>query len=399
MAVKKLTAEELLAACDEPSQEWGIRISSVLEPLAGAGAPVKPAVYVGGRYQQDRRWWGEGDQRRPVDVIVIDNVPSQANRIEAELQRLRSELRLPEFVLDLSSERALPPHLPRRLSSFKFPHRQADAYLRDAMLDGEAFTKTEIGKALFSATADDAEPILRWFPQALLFGFWQSHLGKKRSQAKLARAWVSEIVGYEPATSDTKALGLKGDPLNLSVNDPVIYDEGDLLSGWEYVTAGSKKGGSKQKESLSEIGHGQVPAGGSPSGVSFAAIEQQATVSFAALRRVRLADAKGEAAARATLVALGLVGHIAAFDRSFSLRSGCELRPAQKRWTWLGSHGDEDLELPDLEQATVLFKACCKLAESAGLPVGSAWPETSIVLAPNKELANVIAASWPLEEL
>lgn len=397
---RKLTAEDLVAACDEQSQEAGIRIWSALEPLAGQGAPVKPAIYEGGRYQQDRRWWGGGDDRRVVDVIVIDNVPSQANRIEAALQGLRTELRLPEFVLDLSAEKGLPPHLPRRLSSFRFPHRQADAYLRDAMLDGTAFSKTDIGKALFAATADDADAILRWFPQALLFGFWQSHLGNKRSQAKLARTWASEIVGYSPATSETKTLAVKGDPINVTVEDRVEFDDPrDHLAPWHYRTGEKKKKGGEKGESLAEFGHGQVLSDKTPAAVSFEAVEQQATVSFAALRRVHTSDAKTEAAARALLVALGLVGHAAAFGRPFSLRSGCELRAAKTRWTWLGRDNDEEVEVLGPDQAAALFGECARIAEATGVAVGNAWPKVPVELTPNKGLTDVIRASYPLEEL
>ena len=100
-------------------------------PLAGPGGPVKPAVYEGGTYQQDRRWAARDDPE-PTPVLVIDNVPSQANRLEAALHRHRESLSIPELVLDLSALPHLPAHLPRQLSSLEFPHRNADAYLRDA---------------------------------------------------------------------------------------------------------------------------------------------------------------------------------------------------------------------------------------------------------------------------
>src|SRR5205814_9962716 len=92
------------------------------------------------------------------------------------------------------------------------------------MLNGTKFLNTDAGAAIFGATADKPQALLQWFPQALLFGFWQSHLGKKRSQAKLARAWISEIIGVEPAATTVRRLGLKGDPLNLSVAEPVDFN-------------------------------------------------------------------------------------------------------------------------------------------------------------------------------
>lgn len=245
---KPFDPDRLLAACGDLSEDAGITIHTVLEPLAGPGAPVKPAVYEGGRYQLDRRWDYEVDPPEPVDVVVIDNVPSQANRLEAALERLRDRLGLPEIVLDLSGLAALPPHLPKSLSSFRFPHRQADAYLRDALLDGKRFPDTDLGRALLAANADEPNALLQWFPQALLFGFWQSHLGKKRSQAKLARSWVSEIVGYRPATVETRVLAVKGDPLALSVDEPALFDENDLLAGWSLVEGAKKASASKEKD-------------------------------------------------------------------------------------------------------------------------------------------------------
>lgn len=189
-----------MSACDDGSADAGITIWAQLEPLAGVGAAISPPIYPAeerGRppqYQVDRRWWGVGEERSPVDVVVVDNVPSQANRLEAALRDLRADLGLPEIVLDLSGL-TLPPHLPKSLSSFQFPHRHADAYLRDATLDGTEFMRTDEGKSLFSGTADEPDAIIRWFPQALLFGFWQSHLGKKGSQAKLARSWCCPHAG------------------------------------------------------------------------------------------------------------------------------------------------------------------------------------------------------------
>ena len=62
---------------------------------------------------------------------------------------------------------ALPAHLPGQISSFRFPHRNADAYLRDAMLNGTKLLNTEVGAAIFGASADEPEALLQWFPQAL----------------------------------------------------------------------------------------------------------------------------------------------------------------------------------------------------------------------------------------
>jgi len=393
----QLTAESLIGACSDDSEEAGILLTAELEPIAGAGAPVKPASYAGHaqggppRHQIDKRW----SEDRPVDVAVIDNVPSQAGRHEAQLDVLAATLGLPSLVLDLSGL-TLPEHLPASISVFRFAHRHADAYLRDAELDGTAFPATPVGRALVEGTDVNAAPLLQWAPQSLLYGFWQSHLGKKGSQAKLARSWVSEIVGWEPATLETSTLGVKGDPLNLSTSDKVVYDENDP-TGWTLAEADKKAAASKGKkqEKLSEIGHGQVPTESGIAPLSFRRISQRATVSFAGLRRLQFGAADRNAAGRAVLVALGLVGHTAAFGRSFSLRSGCDLRAASQAWTWLGSASDEAVDPVTPAGARALFAEVVAAAEIAGLPVGDAWRSEPVVLKPNASLRAAIVATYP----
>jgi CRISPR-associated protein Csb1 len=396
-----IDADRLMAACEDASGEGGIVIRSMLDPLGGQQAPVKPAVYAGGVFQEDLRWWG--DPQTVTRVIVIDNVPSQANRLEASLEALRPSLGLPELVLDLSGIPSLPQHLPRRISSFRFPHRQADAYLRDAMADHQKFSTTDVGRALINATVDRPQALFQWFPQALLFGYWQSHLGNKRSQAKLARSWVSEIAGYDPATGEdahrTRVQGLKGDPLNLSIDEPVTFDKDDVLQGWDVVAEGQKTGRAKSNEALSEIGHGQVPfraSDGALAPVSFRAIEQRTTVSFAGLRRISLSNPSASAAGRALLVALGLVAHVGAFGRAFSLRSGCDLRSASTQWTWLSPAAEEPLDALAMDEALALFKKARALAEMHGVTSDGGWDREPLVLTPAESLVKAITGTWPL---
>ena len=390
-----IDAERLLSACGDDAFDDGIRIDTDLHPLSGPGGPVKPAVYEGGTYQLDRRWASPGDADA-TPVIVIDNVPSQANRLEYALRRDRESIAIPELILDFSEIHGLPAHLPRTLSSLEFPHRNADAYLRDARLGDVAFIRTDIGQAIFGATAQDCGPLMGWFPQALLYGFWQSHLGKKRTNSKHARAWVSEIIGWSPAAIDTKTFGLKGDPLNLTTKDhdvDVIADENDLTQ-WDIGAKGTKK------SKLSKIGHGQVPFMGedaAAAAVSFQRVTQRATVSFAQLRRVSLgreASREADAAARALLVALGLHAHQLAFGHAFALRSGADLRPASTTVTWLGGSGDETCEFGGTEATRKLLEAARTHAESVGVPLDG-WGQPPMMLRPSDALAKAIRSTWP----
>ncbi len=393
---RQIDLAALLAGCADDSFDDGIRIDAELEPLAGAGGPVKPAVYEGGNYQQDRRWRSAEDPE-PTPVIVIDNVPSQANRLEHALRLHRVSMSIPEFRLDLSATMPhLPAHLPKSLSSLEFPHRNADAYLRDSELDGKDFMKTDVGKAIFGATAQACGPLVAWFPQALLYGFWQSHLGKDRQNTKHARAWVSEIVGWQPASTETKVLGLKGDALNLSTDEPVTSNPNDRTD-WDVGRAGQIEGGKKDK--LSEIGHGQVPFMGADApaaAISFASVTQRATVSFAQLRRIGLGagDAGADAAVRALLVALGLHAHQLAFGSGFALRSGADLRPRATTVTWLSGQGDELCDLGGATATAELLGAAREHAKSVDVPLDG-WVPEATALSPKENLRKAIVATWP----
>ncbi len=393
---RKITLESLLRGCSDESFDDGIRIDADLVPLTGPGGLVKPAVYEGGTYQEDHRWASPTDDEA-TKVIVIDNVPSQANRLEDALRRNRASTSIPEFVLDLSGLPNLPSHLPRALSSLQFPHRNADAYLRDAKLGDSDFIRTDLGRAIFGATAQTCGPLVAWFPQALIYGFWQSHLGKKRHNAKHARAWVSEIVGWRPATTDTRVFGLKGDMLNLNTDETVSSNPNDRIQ-WGIGGKSGVEGGKTDK--LSEIGHGQVPFMGNDAtaaAISFARVTQRATVSFAQLRRVTLGPhhaSDTDLAARALLVALGLYAHQLAFGRGFALRSGAELRPQTISATWLRCEGDEPCDLGDVDASRELLDAARVHADSVGVPLDG-WGRQPTVLTPKDNLAKAIRSTWP----
>lgn len=393
---RTINLDSLLAGCADDSFDDGVRIDTELTPLSGPGGPVKPAVYEGGTYQMDRRWASPTDDA-PTPVIVIDNVPSQANRLEEALRRHRDSIGVPELMLDLTALGHLPAHLPRQLSSLQFPHRNADAYLRDARLGGDDFTRTDVGRAIFGATPEACGPLMAWFPQALLYGFWQSHLGNKRQSTKHARAWVSEIVGWNPASTDTRVLGLKGDALNLSVVEEITSNADDRFD-WGIGKVGVIEGGKKAR--LSEIGHGQVPFMGdeaTAAPVSFARVSQRATLSFAQLRRISLGrghSREADAAARALLVALGLHAHVLAFGRGFTLRSGAELRPTAATVTWLGSTTDDACKVGDAAMTGALLQSAVDKAKSATVPLDG-WGEPPLMLTPRDNLRTAILATWP----
>ncbi len=97
-------------------------------------------------------------------------------------------------------------------------------------------------------------------------------------------------------------------------------------------------------------------------------------------------------------MALGLLAHVAAFGRAFSLRSGCDLRPVDSTWTWRGEDADEEMVALTRDAATALLREAIDRAEAAGLPVGSRWAEP-LVLEPKENLRKVIRSTFPVPEV
>ena len=74
---------------------------------------------------------------------MIDQEPSQANRVEEALREARDAgpVRLPMFELRVTRQGEI------RLTSLDFPHRYADAYVRDSLVDGVRFDQSLVGQA------------------------------------------------------------------------------------------------------------------------------------------------------------------------------------------------------------------------------------------------------------
>lgn len=368
----------------------GIRVSAELEPLGGKGSPINPAIHSGGVYAWQRRYTAGADE--PQDCIVVDSVQSQAARLQRALADLAG---YPVIEMDLS-EAVLPAHLPSRITSVEFPHRHADAYVRDAYREGVKFDQTDLGRALLHATASKPEALLGWFPHSLIYGFWQSHTGKNGTQAKHPRVWTSEVIGWAPSMSkddiegrDRKfeKLGTKGDPMNI---DSGAADKGDPKP--------------------SEVGHGQVPFGGAgtdedkrrPPAMSFARMTQTADLSFATLRRV--ADRRDQprgfdpVRARALLAMLALWAHDRRFGGSVDLRTGTTLSPVPGTVKVQVRTGHGLVDCNSLSVGTaVLETGIAKLLEGIALPAGlNGWGQDPEVLRPSKRLSGYIAKTWPV---
>jgi CRISPR-associated protein Csb1 len=363
---------ELASAVGLTGDRAVIRLVARYEPAGGPGSRVFPPTYPtdGGKspYLLEKRVW-EGEPRSDV---VLDAVQSQANRAEEALLRAHRAGRVGLPLLEL--RHAGDP--PTVLTSLEFPHRYADAYLRDSLLAGTKFDKSDLGRSMLGATLADATALFTHDPGSLVFGAWNSH--RKGRQQKFPRVYASEVIGWDPEIGE-RAAG-RMDPTNL-VGAAKPTGDGD----WDYSQLGEKVKG----ERLSEIGHGNVPPGRQHGGVTLTSASRMATVSLAALDRIGFGGAGHEAAvaARAALAAYALMADRLAFGGpSLWLRSGCELVLVEERLEWVSRGGSvEAFELP-AAAAVELFGLAVERAAKEGIRMST----ETVPLTPSLALAKAI---------
>ena len=218
-----------------------IRGTATLVPAGGPGDKVFPPSHSvdnnarepGAKYAfEDRRIAG-----RDVKCVLLDSVQSQANRMEEALHALWVEklIALPVITVDFSS---FAPDV-GVVTSLSAPHRIADALLRDSLIDGTLFRRSEIGRSFTDATAKDAAPLFKVCPTGLVFGLWDSTGPKGRLGSKFARALVSEIVGVD-ATVGVKTSS-RIDPTGIVTRAAEVLDAADPNETWTHDPALAKR--------------------------------------------------------------------------------------------------------------------------------------------------------------
>lgn len=350
-----------------------LRMVASYQPAGGAGAKVFPPTYPAaanrGPYVIEERTV-DGSLRKNV---LLDSVPSQANRAEEALLRAHrgGAVQVPLMTIEHTGE------APVTLTSLEFPHRYADAYLRDSLLDGVAFDRTEVGRSLMSASRHDARALYTHDPGSLVFGAWNSH--RKGRQQKFPRVYASEVVGWDPVVGARSAGRM--DPLNLTGAQKPRTDG----QGWDYAPAATKAKG----ERLSEIGHGNVAPNAQHGGVTISSAQRIATLSLAGLDRVGFGrvEAQAAVAARTALAAYAILADRLAFaGPTLWLRSGCELVPESERLEWVDrGGGTTPLEI-SRATAVDLFHLATQTADKHGI----AWSKEPVRLTPSPALAKAI---------
>lgn len=306
---------------------------------------------------------------------MIDQEPAQANRIEEAMRdaRFQGRLQLPLFEMCVATGMA-----EVRLTSLDFPHRYADAYVRDSLVDGVRFDESPVGRRLRSATVADVRPLYSREPASLIFGAWDSH--RKGRWPKFARLYSSAMYGLDPEVSVRR--GGRMDPQNLT---GAVDDASKAEADWQFIAEGSKAKGKK----LSEIGHGNIAPNPVPGGVTVSVIQRVASISLAGLERLRFGDATADAGnlARAALAALALAGDRLTFGGpSVWLRSGCDLAKVSEQVGLERPGGELDEFAVRAQDAIEAFHELRDRAAACGISMDT----DTISLVPISSLAEAI---------
>lgn len=398
-----------------------VRAITRLTPVAN-GDKVFPPTYAGEddnsppRYHEERRLI----DGKEINVVVLDSVQSQANRLEQSLLAAfdAGQCKLPLLFV------SIPGH--GRITALDAPHRVHDAIFRDSEHKEEGqekslpFRSSSIGKRIINSRINDATAFYEYCPTALLFGTWDSHGGGGVKSTKIQRALTSEMIGLNATPG--KRSGSRIDPLAIEKADVTIYEHTtDLWTPDESQAKRDEKGNPikfGEKGKPSEIGHGNVtPTVFLPGGATISEAIQTVVLSFVQLRRLRFPKAdsqskperdanpaqadsanKGqsdkserEVAGRAVLATLALYAIALQMEEGYDLRSRCQLIPVeQTQFEFVGPTA-ADIQTFTLDQATAkqLFEQACKKAVATGLE----WREGLIELTPSEKLLHLVKSS------
>jgi CRISPR-associated protein Csb1 len=431
---QSLTFDELHAAVVGPAA--AIRLVTRLEPDSGPDGKVFPPTYAGGVYAMERRRNGDNE----CDVILLDSVQSQANRLELALLQAYDDGELKFPLMWVKFPDAVVPG--GRITALEAPHRIADAIFRESLLRGVPFRpqakaggardkgkSSPEGERFASASIRNATPLFELCPTALIFGVWDSTGAAGGLGNKFARSLVSEIVGLKAVRGVRTSSRI--DPTGIEKVD--LYEDGD--GNWTSSPADAKRETDKDGEVVkdkdgnevlvrfkrkkqdkgkpSEINLGNVtpdivlderskePRSG---GVTISEAVQTTVLSLPGLRRLRFPDESGRAsrernlAAHTVLAALALAAVVyQRASQGYDLRSRCNLVPVDDELAFEIVTTSKDVATFTLPptRAAELFQQAVKIAKAAELP----WREEPLELQPKPALVELVQRSRDITDV
>jgi CRISPR-associated protein Csb1 len=423
-----LTFTQLQTAVAGPAA--AIRLVTRLEPDGGPNAKVFPPTYAGGIYAMERRRGPDGE----CDVVLLDSVQSEANRLEMALLQAYDDNELKFPMMWVKFPPALVPG--GRITSLEAPHRIADAIFRESTLKGVPFRpqpkaggardkgkSSPEGERFASANIRNATPLLEMCPTALIFGVWDSTGAAGGLGNKFARVLVSEIIGLKAlrgvrTSSRIDPTGIEkvdlyedkdgnwtADPAQAKretdENGKVVKDK----DGNDVLVRFKRKKADKGKPSEINLGNvtpdivvaerSKEPLSG---GVTISEAVQTTVLSLPGLRRLQFPDDSGNTtpacnkAARTVLAALALAAVVyQRASQGYDLRSRCNLVPVDDQPVFEIVITKKDVAKFTLEPqlAAEIFQQAVKAAKAAKLP----WREEPLELLPKPALLDLVQRS------
>ena len=296
------------------------------------------------------------------EVVLLDSVESQANRLELLLRK---------HVPALPDIKARFPN-GFEVSVYEAPHRIFDAIFRECTLDGKPFHEHEIIKEIEKGGADAEKTLFKHAPLVLLFGGWHSHGSISPEKApKWPRLITLEIVGTEPEAAHRTSS--RRDPLG-------IPREGLPEELKKSLEEQGKRG------TAAEAGLGMLPPAASPLDVVVKEAYLLGAISLVGIRNLTF-----PMEAKAVLLSLALLGLALQHEGGYRLRSGADFvgeSPLKVGLLGCREH-EQELTLNADECKRVLDEALGKLGELVKAPEGDEgleWPQDPLVLYPTDPL-------------
>lgn len=319
-----MSIKDTLGALIADPTAAGIRIVTTYQSASGETVtpPAGTLNFVPktGKHAPEDALFTLADGRR---AATIDSWGSQANRFEAAIERLASQIGYP--LVSFSDEGGA------RASSLNLSHRQADGVWRTSR--DELIAVGVPYDAIQAATVASAGALLKWYPSALLFGWWHSQT-KLSDKAKNGNAVFAErdvrgsLDGTKLAMSDRKASRLVTSEIvakGVNIRQRYAGLVNPLFGG---VGAG-----------YSEAGLSSIQPTKGPVDVTFEEIEGSTFLSLPLLRRLGLGD--NDVDGKILVLALGLLS-ILESDNDLHLRTGTELIPTARSIEAVRPYGEID---------------------------------------------------------
>lgn len=262
-----------------PNGPAALVIREHLAPVEGSDAVFFPATYAPKKKGDDAGYNIDGSDRTKdpsaLNVVLVDSVGSQANRIEPLFAEGDYAKLVPQIVITAGQDKSI--------NLLEVGHRAGDAIARCSELK-------DILQAAFRAVLNgNAAPLAKVAPTSLVFGVWDS----RDTQAKLPRLLASTVRAYNVRKLTRSA----------QYTPATDYAALEIFSEDE-----KKKAEGDSTNPLAARGFVHVPSTGTHGGViADGGIRRDATLAISALKLLRADTPENTLKLRRYVLGLALV--------------------------------------------------------------------------------------------